>query len=112
MNRSQIKHLRERARIHHISLRRALAFSYPQEGSLDTPEIAAARALVKAHDDAIDAAHNNLMDQIDSFPRYIEERLLFVSSESALEALQRFESTTVETLPSVQDIIRQLLSKP
>lgn len=111
MNRSQIKHLRERARIHHIQLRRDLHLRYPNEGSLDTPEIAAARALVKAHDDRIDAYHENLMAQIDSFPRYIEERLLFSNPEAALEAIQRFESTTIETLPSVQNHIRDLLSK-
>lgn len=100
MNRNQIKHLKLRALSKADSLNRDLWKSYPETGSLDTPEIAAARALVTAWDDQIDAAQEDIKRQIDSFVTYIEELLLFASPDEGLAALQRFEATTRESLPS------------
>jgi hypothetical protein len=108
MNRNQIKHLKLRATLKARDLHSHIWKSYPETGSLDTPEIAAARKLVTAWDNQIDAAQEDLKRQTDSFVTYIEELLLFVSPEEGLAALQRFEATTRESLPSCRAHIESM----
>ena len=111
MNRSQIKHLSQRAAAKSVRLKHEIWKTYPKTGALDTPEIAVARKLVEEWDDKIESAQNNLTDQIDSFVTYINEQLLFADSETALASIARFEASTRETLPSCEEHIRNLFGQ-
>lgn len=108
INRNQMKHLQHRVGLHFHRLKHQVWKSNPI-GEDEPAEVVAARKIVEEWEDKVDDAQQQIVDEIKAMASWIEQQFLFVSPEAGLAALEIFEATTRDDLPSARDKITGLV---